>query len=72
MATRAPGSIAGIASSTTITRFSVDVVKHHDRAEAGLNQAEPDDAKPREHRIVHDQPAFIAASAKALISMPTT
>ena len=46
-----PGRIAGIASSTTITRFSVDVVRTTIGAEAGLNQAEPDDAEPGEQRL---------------------
>ena len=45
--------------------------EHDDRAEAGLDQAEPDDAEPGEHRLVHVIPPSIAASAKALTSMPT-
>ncbi len=46
--------------------------KDDDRAEAGLNETEPDDTKPGEHGIVHGQPTLIAASANALMSMPTT
>ena len=72
MATSAPGRIAGMASSTTITRFSVEVVSTTMAPSAGLNEAEPDDAEPGEDGIVHAQPTWIAASANALMSMPTT
>ena len=46
--------------------------EHHDRTEAGLHQAEPEDAEPRKDGIVHGHPAPIDASANALMSMPTT
>ena len=46
--------------------------KDDNRAKTGLNEAEPDDAKPGEDGIVHGQLILIEASANALMSMPDT
>ncbi len=46
--------------------------KNDDGTEASLNQAQTDDTKPGENGMLHAHPAWIAASANALMSMPTT
>ena len=47
--------------------------QHHDGAERGLHQAEPDDAEPSERFAAHHgAPAMTEGSANALTSMPRT
>ena len=77
MATSAPGRIAGIASSTTITRLSVEVVRTTIAPRPVWTR--PSRTMPNQDSVwiihgylVHDHPALIAASANAVISMPTT
>ena len=72
MATSAPGQDRGHREFDHHHPVQRRSGKDDNGAKAGLNEAEPDDTKPGENGIVHAQPTWIAASANALMSMPTT